>query len=281
MSKPKTAITPTRARELRRVVPAGHRGRRPRRERRRCAAAWSSSRGATRSGRTSSACSTTCSRRPGHENAYFPLFIPLSFLEKEAAHVEGFAKECAVVTHHRLEAGPGRQARARGRARGAARRAADVGDDHRRGVREVGAELSRPAAAHQPVGERRALGDAHAPVPAHDRVPLAGGPHRARDARGGASRRRCRCSTSTPTFAEQCMAMPVIQGEKTAGERFPGAVADVLHRGDDAGPQGAAGRHSRTSSARTSRRRASIQFLDAERRARSTRGRRRGACRRA
>jgi prolyl-tRNA synthetase len=39
----------------------------------------------------------------GHENAYFPLFIPLSFLEKEAKHVEGFAKECAVVTHHRLE----------------------------------------------------------------------------------------------------------------------------------------------------------------------------------
>ncbi len=42
----------------------------------------------------------------GHENAYFPLFIPKSFLEKEAEHVEGFAKECAVVTHHRLEAGP-------------------------------------------------------------------------------------------------------------------------------------------------------------------------------
>lgn len=39
----------------------------------------------------------------GHQNAYFPLFIPLSYLEKEAAHVEGFAKECAVVTHHRLE----------------------------------------------------------------------------------------------------------------------------------------------------------------------------------
>ena len=42
----------------------------------------------------------------GHSNAYFPLFIPKSFLEKEAEHVEGFAKECAVVTHHRLEAGP-------------------------------------------------------------------------------------------------------------------------------------------------------------------------------
>ena len=39
----------------------------------------------------------------GHQNAYFPLFIPMSFLEKEAQHVEGFAKECAVVTHHRLE----------------------------------------------------------------------------------------------------------------------------------------------------------------------------------
>ncbi len=39
----------------------------------------------------------------GHRNAYFPLFIPLSYLEKEAAHVEGFAKECAVVTHSRLE----------------------------------------------------------------------------------------------------------------------------------------------------------------------------------
>lgn len=39
----------------------------------------------------------------GHKNAYFPLFIPLSYLAKEAEHVEGFAKECAVVTHHRLE----------------------------------------------------------------------------------------------------------------------------------------------------------------------------------
>jgi len=42
----------------------------------------------------------------GHVNAYFPLFIPKSFLSKEAEHVEGFAKECAVVTHHRLMADP-------------------------------------------------------------------------------------------------------------------------------------------------------------------------------
>ncbi|MDD5201355.1 MAG: proline--tRNA ligase [Terrimicrobiaceae bacterium] len=44
----------------------------------------------------------------GHKNAYFPLFIPLSHLQKEADHVEGFATECAVVTHHRLEKVDGR-----------------------------------------------------------------------------------------------------------------------------------------------------------------------------
>ncbi|MCH2084237.1 MAG: proline--tRNA ligase [Saprospiraceae bacterium] len=42
----------------------------------------------------------------GHVNAYFPLFIPKSFLSREAEHVEGFAKECAVVTHHRLMNAP-------------------------------------------------------------------------------------------------------------------------------------------------------------------------------
>src|SRR5687767_4409912 len=42
----------------------------------------------------------------GHSNAYFPLFVPKSFLEKEEGHAEGFAKECAVVTHYRLKANP-------------------------------------------------------------------------------------------------------------------------------------------------------------------------------
>ena len=42
-------------------------------------------------------------KETGHENAYFPLFIPKSFFSKEASHVEGFAKECAVVTHYRLK----------------------------------------------------------------------------------------------------------------------------------------------------------------------------------
>ncbi|MDJ1501046.1 proline--tRNA ligase [Xanthocytophaga agilis] len=45
-------------------------------------------------------------KETGHTNAYFPLFIPKSFLSKEASHVEGFAKECAVVTHYRLKNAP-------------------------------------------------------------------------------------------------------------------------------------------------------------------------------
>lgn len=47
-------------------------------------------------------------KNTGHVNAYFPLLIPLSYLEQEAAHVDGFAKECAVVTHTRLEAKDGK-----------------------------------------------------------------------------------------------------------------------------------------------------------------------------
>ncbi|MFN3951348.1 MAG: proline--tRNA ligase [Thermaurantimonas sp.] len=45
-------------------------------------------------------------KETGHVNAYFPLFIPKSYLSKEATHVEGFAKECAVVTHYRLKNSP-------------------------------------------------------------------------------------------------------------------------------------------------------------------------------
>ncbi|MBI4567809.1 MAG: proline--tRNA ligase [Planctomycetes bacterium] len=49
-------------------------------------------------------------KETGVENAYFPLFIPMSYLSREAEHVEGFAKECAVVTHHRLKAVDGKLA---------------------------------------------------------------------------------------------------------------------------------------------------------------------------
>jgi prolyl-tRNA synthetase len=48
-------------------------------------------------------------KETGHVNAYFPLFVPRSFLEKEEGHAEGFAKECAVVTHYRLKADPNKK----------------------------------------------------------------------------------------------------------------------------------------------------------------------------
>ena len=145
----------------------------------------------------------------GHENCYFPLFIPLSYFEKEAEHVEGFAKEMAVVTHHRLIAR--RQGRAGARsdreAGGAAGRAADQRDGDRRGVRALGAVVARPAGADQPMGERRALGDAHADVPAHQRIPVAGGAYRACHRRRGARRDAARCSKSiarSPRTASRC-----------------------------------------------------------------------------
>ncbi len=75
--------------------------------------------------------------------------------------------------------------RRRGRARGAARDPADVRGDHLLDLREVGAVLAGPARPHQPVGERGPLGEGHPPLPAHDRVPLAGGPHPPRHRRGG------------------------------------------------------------------------------------------------
>ena len=101
----------------------------------------------------------------------------------------------------RLGAGAGgrarRRVRARGRRRhgggreeagGAARRASHLRGADLVDVRPLGAVLPRPAAALQPVGQRRPLGAAAAPLPAHDRVPLAGGAHRPRDGGGGARR---------------------------------------------------------------------------------------------
>ena len=109
-------------------------------------------------------------KETGHQNAYFPLFIPESFLKKEAEHVEGFAPEVAVVTH----AGGAEARRAAGRT-------ADVGNDHLELVPKLDSVVSRSAAAHQPVVQRRPMGNAHAPVSAHHRVSVAGRSHGARD----------------------------------------------------------------------------------------------------
>src|SRR5213075_2919372 len=76
-------------------------------------------------------------RATGHRNAYFPLFIPLSYFAKEAEHVEGFAKECAVVTHTRLELEADGKLKP-GSAERTARCSADFRDNHRRELREMG-----------------------------------------------------------------------------------------------------------------------------------------------
>ena len=178
----------------------------------------------------------------GHQNAYFPLFIPLSFLQKEAAHVEGFAKECAVVTHHRLEAD------------------AD-------GKLVPTGELEEPLVV-RPTSET-IIGDAFARwVQSYRDLPLLINQwanvvrwemrtrlflrtteflwqegHTAHATREEAIEETMRMLDVYADFAENWMAVPVIKGEKTAGERFPGRRAHVLHRSDDARPQGAAGRH--------------------------------------
>ena len=91
---------------------------------------------------------------------------------------------------HRRRQGTGR----------AVRHPADFGNHHRPLLRQVDPELSRPAAAAQPVGQRGALGTAHAPVSAHHRIPLAGGPHRARHRTRKRWKKCCASSISTPKW---------------------------------------------------------------------------------
>jgi len=160
----------------------------------------------------------------GHQNAYFPLFIPISFLQKEAQHVEGFAKECAVVTHHRLAAN-------------------DEGK-----LVPVG-ELEEPLIV-RPTSET-IIGAMFAKwVQSYRDLPLLINQwanvvrwemrtrmflrtteflwqegHTAHATRQEATEETRRMLEVYADFARNAMAMPAIQGEKTEGERFPGAVS--------------------------------------------------------
>jgi prolyl-tRNA synthetase len=162
----------------------------------------------------------------GHENAYFPLFIPLGFLQKEAEHVEGFAKECAVVTHHRLEAGP-------------------------EGRLVPAGELEEPLIV-RPTSET-IIGSMYAQwVQSYRDLPILINQwanvvrwelrtrlflrtaeflwqegHTAHATEAEAREETARMLDVYADFAENWMAMPVIKGEKTAGERFPGAVSTL------------------------------------------------------
>ncbi len=160
----------------------------------------------------------------GVKNAYFPLFIPLSFLEKEAEHVEGFATECAVVTHHRLEKG-------------------------KDGALEPAGPLQEPLVV-RPTSET-IIGDAFSKwVKSHRDLPLLINQwanvvrwemrtriflrtseflwqegHTAHETKAEALERTRLMLAVYAEFVEKYLAIPVIRGRKTAAETFPGAEA--------------------------------------------------------
>lgn len=161
-------------------------------------------------------------KETGVKNAYFPLFIPLSYMEKEAAHVEGFAKECAVVTHHRLE------------------------PDGKGGLKPAG-ELSEPLIV-RPTSET-IIGESMARWTSSYRdLPILLNQwanvvrwemrtrmflrtseflwqegHTAHATEQEAKERTLLMLDVYTKFVEEYLAMPVIRGRKTPSERFPGA----------------------------------------------------------
>src|ERR1700742_236857 len=160
----------------------------------------------------------------GHENCYFPLFIPLSFIAKEADHVDGFAKEMAVVTHHRLKTIDGKL------------------------QPDPDAKLEEPLVV-RPTSET-IIGDAFSRwVRSHRDLPLLINQwanvvrwemrarlflrtteflwpegHTAHASEAEAVEETRRMLEVYRSFAEDYLAMPVIAGEKPENERFPGAV---------------------------------------------------------
>jgi prolyl-tRNA synthetase len=159
----------------------------------------------------------------GHVNAYFPLFIPLSYLEKEAEHVEGFAKECAVVTHHRLEAGPDGHLVPTGKLEEplVVRPTSEtiIGATYAKWVKSY---RDLPILINQWANVVRWELRTRMFLRTTEFLWQEG--HTAHATREEAEEETLKMLGVYATFAEDYMAMPVIRGEKTAGERFPGAV---------------------------------------------------------
>jgi prolyl-tRNA synthetase len=160
----------------------------------------------------------------GHENAYFPLFIPVSFLEKEAEHVEGFAKECAVVTHHRLEPGPDGKLIPTGELEEplVVRPTSEtiIGATYARWVQSY---RDLPILLNQWANVVRWELRTRMFLRTTEFLWQEG--HTVHATKEEAIEETLRMLDVYADFAENYMAMPVIKGEKTAGERFPGAVA--------------------------------------------------------
>jgi prolyl-tRNA synthetase len=159
----------------------------------------------------------------GHKNAYFPLFIPLSYLEKEAQHVAGFAKECAVVTHHRLEVN------AEGKLVPAGKLAEPLV------VRPTSETIIGAAYARwvQSYRDLPLLLNQWANVVRWEMRPriflrttefLWQEGHTAHETEAEALAETRRMLDVYETFAREHLAIPVLTGRKSASERFPGAV---------------------------------------------------------
>jgi prolyl-tRNA synthetase len=159
----------------------------------------------------------------GHVNAYFPLFIPLSYLEQEAKHVEGFAKECAVVTHHRLELGPDGKLVPTGRLEEplVVRPTSEtiIGAMYARWIQSW---RDLPLLVNQWANVVRWEMRPRVFLRTTEFLWQEG--HTAHATREEAIEETLRMLDVYATFAEQHLAMPVIKGPKPAGERFPGAV---------------------------------------------------------
>lgn len=162
-------------------------------------------------------------KETGHVNAYFPLLIPLSFLEKEAAHVEGFAKECAVVTHHRLEAGPDGKLIPKGELEEpfVIRPTSEtiIGASYAKWVRSY---RDLPILINQWANVMRWEMRTRMFLRTAEFLWQEG--HTAHTNAEEAMEETLRMLDVYAKFAEEYMAMPVIKGEKTPNERFPGAL---------------------------------------------------------
>jgi prolyl-tRNA synthetase len=162
-------------------------------------------------------------RATGHRNAYFPLFIPLSFFAKEAEHVEGFAKECAVVTHTRLEVD----------AEGRMKPASPLSEPlvvRPTSETIIGASYAKWVQSYR---DLPILINQWANVVRWEMRPriflrtsefLWQEGHTVHETEAEAREETERMLGVYATFARDHLAVPVFSGEKSEGERFPGAV---------------------------------------------------------
>jgi prolyl-tRNA synthetase len=162
-------------------------------------------------------------KRTGHQNAYFPLLIPLSFLQQEAEHVEGFAKECAVVTHHRLAAGPDGKLKPTGEL-------PEPMIIRPTSETIIGASFAKwveswrdlPLLINQWCNVMRWEMRTRLFLRTAEFLWQEG--HTAHETEREARDETMQMLRVYEAFARDTLAVPVISGEKTAGERFPGAV---------------------------------------------------------